>query len=448
MKEFNTPYDLNLNGLRKYTRTERNKQALTECFNLKPKESGLVPFDPISTPITDLDVEWPFPQFFLTNEYKLALTKDALYQVNADWSVTLLLDFSSDYRDNADWEYSIWHLADFFTYVVISNENIMIHFDTVTSAFKQLSPTVNIPQFSTICNFNGQAIIGNIKTTWYDTGVNSVVFSNIGSFDFLIDEGNVAGYRPMEGNGSITKIMKLGQGAIVYSSGGILALVPSDKFFAYKHLAGYGVPGRGMIGGNEDGHIFLDETGTLRRIKPDFSIEKLGYQEFFSPFLTEDVMISHDVAENEFFISVKDQSFLLTDQGLCKVLQSVTSVEIYSGGTVGVGTSTTDDNAQVVTDIFDMKVRGLKTIQTLEFGVDATSDCFVAVDWRAKKSDSFTRTSWTILNDQGVAVVPISGLDFRIAFKCDDYSDVNIDYINVRFKYTDKRSFRGRFNVT
>lgn len=446
MKEFNfTLGPDSINGLRKHHSNPRNSGSLIQCLNVEASEGGLIPITLVTNPTTVI-VSWPFPQLFIGGDYSLLCQKDIIYKVNADWSLTELLDLSGI---SGAWEDRTWHLANFGVYFLLTNGYVIAYYDIKTETFLYYSTDQShMPLFKTVCNFRGQAIAGNISESWYNCGDSFVIWSRIGSADFLPNEMNTSGFMPMPWEDEIYKVLPLHEGVIVYGNRGIGVLLPKDITFGLRQIASYGIMNREAVDGDLNNHVFIDSSGFLRRIKSDFTIEKLGYQEFFEDMADDDPIVTHEGLNNHFYISEGTNSFLLTDHGLSNHSQALTNVAFVQGGLVGTFTDLSLSTFQLVTDIFDMKIRGFKTITTIEFGLDSDEDCYIAVDWRVDKKSDWTRTGFVIVNNQGITSIPCSGAEFRLVIKSDSYVGINLDYINVRFKVTDKRAIRGVYSVT
>lgn len=445
MKEFSITFDKGLSsGLRSSESNPRNKQALTECYNLKPDVLGLLPYEPVIDESGALSLSWPYPQIFIGSDYRYICTNTKIYTMDSSWNQTLKVTTTAS---------GIWDFADFGTYVLFVNGAKIVERSPVDGSYTASDTLTDMPRFSTVCNFKGQVIGGNVKSTWHGCGTNSVVWSAIGTNDFTPGVDNVkgsmneAGFRHMRWEGEIYRVKRLGNAVIIYGDNGIDALVPYESTFGLKEILDKGIASKGAVGGSWNEHVFVDKEGYLWRIKSDLSTERLGYKEYISLIDLTEVMVSYDGSKREYYIADDTYGYLLTHWGLCQVYQKVTSVASIDGTSYGVTSDGSDDEGRVVTDVIDFGVRGFKTIGLLEAGIyhpaGSTYKGYATVDWRSNKTDSFTRRDWVLMNPNGVATVMTAGDEFRLCVKADNYQNMQLDYINARVKVTDRRFMRG-----
>src|SRR4030042_6688078 len=86
MKEFTVPFrDGFKKGLKQWRRTPRGQEGLGTCYNLKPSEEGLRPYEYITNPTT-ATIDWPFPQLFLGQDVRILATATAIYELTA-WAL-------------------------------------------------------------------------------------------------------------------------------------------------------------------------------------------------------------------------------------------------------------------------------------------------------------------------------------------------------------------------
>jgi len=241
---------------------------------------------------------------------------------------------------------------------------------------------------------------------------------------------------------------------MVYGSEGIGALVPVSSpapTFGLKEILNVGIPTGGAVGGDEHVHSFVDEEGNLWRIAEEKEPEQLGYQEFLSALTAANLMVAYDPSEREFYISDGSTSYLLTLWGLCETYQSVTSIIRHSNASHGPFSAGSDTSFTITTDTLDFGIRGFKTLSTVELGVDTgevDQAIQVRLHHRVNKKSAFSQSSWLNTNKNGV-VMPLKTADeFRVSVKAAAYGSMNLDYINLRVKLSDKRFVRGMYSTS
>lgn len=433
MREFESRFQEGLTkGLREEKTNPRNSQRLTEARNVKIGPAGLETFADVTQPFT-LAMNWPYTQLARMEREFLAFDKTDVYKVNpADWSKSTLISGATAGLT--------WHYADYINYVILTNGSEIYERDVSTGVY---SKNTSLPSFKTCCNANGQLIIGNVSDH-YDCDSTFVAWSKIGEVNFEPGERQEAGYSPAW-SGEIYNVMDHPKGFIAYGADGIRAFFfTSQPGFGQQQLAGFGIASRDAVASDGTGQLFLDDTGALWYIDGEFKTKRLGYQEFFSGMIGNDIIISYNPNPGEFYISDGNKSFVFY-KGLSEVMQAISSAEFYNGEVFGVVSYIFPDAFLVETDTLDLGWRGFKRIETLEFGGDSDVQLYAAVAWRNNKS--FQTSSWKRVNQHSIAFIGIQATEFRIKLKTDSDADVNLDYINIRFKLDDKRAVRGSYDL-
>ena len=98
----------------------------------------------------------------------------------------------------------------------------------------------------------------------------------------------------------------------------------------------------------------------------------------------------------------------------------------------------------VLTDIFDMGIRGLKTLTAVEVGTVA-EDAYVAIDYRYEQQQAFVTSAYRRLYKNGVATFPVTAVEFRARIRFKNQDDIDLSYILIRWKMSDKRTVRGTY---
>lgn len=322
-------------------------------------------------------------------------------------------------------------------------------------------PNSYIPEHIAVCNYNGQFLIGGIEpgtnTKFGDMAYNTVAWSQIGrvNFDMSDNDTRTAFYMNMPwgewSSGLVLKLKKLGNNVIVYGDGGKGALRPVTSpmvTYGYQSLQGFGVRSGNHVAGDVFIHGFIDANYEWCTMEPDLVLKRHGYKEFMKGLVDNGTtIVSYDPQNQRFYISNGVTGYSYDKSGLSTTRQLVTSVGNYRGKTLcGFFKTASDNEYRFVTDTYDFGTRGIKTVETVEFGVDAPIDLYAAVDYRYDKNDSFTRSDWKILNKRGSVVLMVSAPEFRFCLKGASFADVNVDYIRVEYKMSDKTMLRARYD--
>lgn len=155
MQEFNYLFRVGLErGLRKSERNKRGEQALVQSAGAVPIEGALEVLETVE----EIDISsispppaFPFPQIFVLNSVTIVCTQTAIYERDDD-SGALTLKLSSLTEGVP------WTVADFHRFIVLSNGYQYVFRDGETLEW-HTNNTFGVPIGSSICNFNGQAII-------------------------------------------------------------------------------------------------------------------------------------------------------------------------------------------------------------------------------------------------------------------------------------------------
>jgi hypothetical protein len=435
VREFEWPFE---EGLRKGLRIEEfspaREQQLVECWNLRPRQTGLLPVVDITNPFAQ-SISWPFPQVLVGRNFRLLADQSTIYTCDDSWVTTAMLT-GLVVGDCWDW-------AEFGDFILMTNGEQMVQRNGSTGVWSSFVSSGNIPGMKTLCNYRGQIVGGNITTAWHNCGSNYVVWSDIGSADFTPGIKNEAGYTIMPFNGEVLRVLPLGEHVIVYCENGIVIMKPAQQYFASAELLPVGIPSKGAVVGNDQGHLFVDYNGELWMIKPGPKVQKLGYQEFISTLDASKLMISHNSGEDEYYISDGSYTFIMTPSGLCQTYQLPTSLAFVDGQLIGVSSNGSDSEGRIVTDLVDFGIRSFKTVSVLEIGGFSSAGFRACVDWRSNNTGAFQRSIWLVSNPTGFVTPVVTAHDFRLCVKSSSYNDMELRYVIARVKNVDRRAMRG-----
>jgi hypothetical protein len=451
-------------------------------------------------------VEHPYPQLFKGRGETLMCTENNVYLVaeSAHWdaAVYTTVDGYDVATAKSITSGGSWHFADFGTAWALFNGACVVFKTAMGTMFGAGSDVRVIDDLtiSTGCSFRGRMIMGGFggsgmwSSKWesfmkemFDNsfgisfpsapGTNYVWWSQIGDGAFFllypdlytegilagrketeyttggsilydIIERNEMGFMPMHWQGTVLCTKPLGNGIMVYGTNGISYMPKQDNTFGLIDILPVGVAGRSAVAGNEQGHLFIDEAGWLWSISANLERNRLGYREFFEPMLGTDITGHYNPIEMETHFSNNDSCYIVSGNRLYESTYLTTGIAVSLGADIGLydRPASSDKNYAILsTDFMDFGIRSVKTIERIVVSTVNSADVEVAVQWRNKSSDSFTTTTYTKLNHEGVAYFPITALEFKIIVRCTDYTKVDFDDVTIQFKVVDKRIVRGTY---
>lgn len=142
-------------GLRHNSYNAKNEQALIRSDNAFYENGVLRNTDEITTiDLTTLDCEFPFPQIFQLKRFSLICTPTDIYRLDG---VTLTWVYSA-------LEGSTWSIADFDTFLVLTNGRVLVTLDPVSGVWNEYFEC-SIPHCICVCDLNGQLLVGGPEVT-------------------------------------------------------------------------------------------------------------------------------------------------------------------------------------------------------------------------------------------------------------------------------------------
>jgi len=448
------------------------------------------------------------PTLFRGKSITLMCYKDMIFQVDeSDWSFSHIKTYDAQdittekvITSGEDWHfidmYDAWYLLNGTDIVFQTNMPLMLN-QTNKVFVEDLA-------IKSGCEFKGRVVIGGLPSSiwssslWQilwdnwedeipqeyalnndDMGGNYVFWSSIGEGilwliypdivvrglipkERVIDkarifemiEKNDFGWMPLPTQKDIIHMKPLGHSIVAYGEEGIWALTPVIKplnTFGMKRVSSTGISQRNQVGGSEDIHLFFDELGEGWLMGGDLEPKKIGYKEFFSEISSGDMLIRYEETDKVFYVSDKGgtKGFCVSPFGTTESKYNiVTFLDYIDGDLKGIYAEEEDVESRIVTDIFDMGMRGIKHIKEVELGIFTTSATVqVAIDYRHQKSESFTTSSWVNVNHEGIGYIRVTGAEFRVRIKTSNYTDIQLSDIGIRWNSIDKRNVRGARNA-
>jgi len=332
---------------------------------------------------------------------------------------------------------------------------------------------------------NLQALMSRLPSGWskdIDVGSNFVMYSSIGGgagdlywllypdvaqSGFLSGGGfsnsrpkwledltsGEMGLIPMPTQGTVRCVKSLGMNVIAYTDSCVVALtLKQDRYYAPSMyspdvLLDVGIASRSAVAGDDKQHAFVDTTGAVWHVDGSLKLTRLGYEEWFQTAIDNGNYIvgCYDPEHREFYFSDEDAGYVLTEGGLGQVSELPTSLYRIDGLLKGVFEAKGDTSWRVTTEEFDFGIRALKTIDSVEVVGSSKVPMETAIDFRYAGEDAYRSTEWVKVNKEGISQRPITALEFRVKVRGSPYSELDIDYIIVRWKLVDKRGIRGEY---
>ena len=155
---FTIPADDLGKGLRPSRRSPRNVKFLTKCNGAVGLDNVLqvlaeLDADQIDTS-TDITDNFPYPQIFVFINHIIVCAEDEIFELVGGALVSRLAGLTAG---------TIWSAVDFHDFIYMSNGMICVVRSPTSGLW---STTTDYPIASSICNFNGQVIIGAPGVEW------------------------------------------------------------------------------------------------------------------------------------------------------------------------------------------------------------------------------------------------------------------------------------------
>jgi len=142
-------------GLRSSKHSPRNEKFLTECTGAIGYEKSLQTIEDMSDLLVDTSLiidDFPYPQIFVFTRHIIVCGKTDIYELIGA-ALVHKLNVIACIR---------WSAVDFHEFIYLSNGRVSITRDASNGIYS-LS---DLPTASTICNFNGQVMLGAPRVEW------------------------------------------------------------------------------------------------------------------------------------------------------------------------------------------------------------------------------------------------------------------------------------------
>jgi hypothetical protein len=249
----------------------------------------------------------------------------------------------------------------------------------------------------------------------------------------------------MSWKGYVYRVMQLDKNVVIYGSKGVTVAFPvtsPSPTFGFKDVLNIGIKNKTAIAGDQFVHYFIDVTGCLYKLSSE-GLNSLGFEEFLSGMINPTLL--WDATDSRLHISDINKGYIYNEQVLTGGYANLTGLYRLKDNLTLVSPDTVIATpVYIVTDIIDFNRRGLKSIENVEVDTISEVPLFVAIDYRYKKTEEFKTTGWTQVNNEGVAHIRVSAVEFRIRLKGLDHGTFKWSYLNIHYKYVDQRFTRDQ----
>lgn len=269
-------------------------------------------------------------------------------------------------------------------------------------------------------------------------------------------ERNEVSIMPMDYQGLVMNLQPLRNHVMCYGEDGISAITDHEKiggnFGLEEAILKVGLASRGSVGGSLDRHLFVDITGVLWTIDDNLILTKLGYQEFFSAMLGNEITISYDPlgANRKGLYYVSDNAVCYSISGLpdnskvAECPQLVNSAFQLQGAMVGVFAAASSPTAiDIKSGIIDFGYEDDKSVSWVKVDAKSITSMTMTVSYRVNSTDSFTVLPAVVASPSGEFFIGITAQEFIFNFKGTSTTGARINRMTVMFEYVNNATNRA-----
>lgn len=484
-----------VNGLKADPRLGRTVDFLADAYNFQPSPYGAADYEPLQQPI-NAAVTIPFPQLFIRETNHVLLDDESVSMLDQNWRAT-----SYTPQETTAWSgdgvYTpdpttinpgggIWQFANIGDVWFTANQsNFLIYNPEIVTDGAVFLEELSFPR--AICAHRGRIFFSGLTTdgdpwdtiafpdTTWRSGVsawtpgasavdlklpaNSVCWTSLDAVTEFLEyffpwqlnqtsfnnrlERNEGGHITLPDGGAPIVLKPLSNGVMCYGYDRIYYLrqVSEPPTMGFVDVAEFGVAGPGAVAGSEAQHTFMDRGGELWKITADLVLTKIGYRNTLENLVDQDVMVVEDPQSRNVHISNAEQGYLLTDTGLARCSQVVTSIGYREGQHIGVYSEDKDNDASILTDVIDFDTRQYKTINGIDLSSDDAQDFSVRIYFRNNAGEDFRVTEWVTPSVSGNVQIGVTAVDFMFEVSTDVYSNKTIEDLQISWSISSKRRF-------
>lgn len=486
-----------INGLRTSEKVRSGKEFLKSCFGWKPSPEGLEGPEVITFPVdghsvTDytqlIDGEQSYLFDYSSSEAKL-YPLNTSYAKGSDVFTSGVLPDA--YTDTGSIAISATnkHMFDSVqadTYGLFTNgDSFFIKHNGLYTSWAAINPAVNkIP--SSLCMIGKQLIVGGFEgnaTFWENSSypglrlwaqarqwgegfsatyiqksifvgrpnsleglspfVPEIITLTGRSFtahqefvENLIHNGGMK-FIMIPWEGKILRVKTLGDKVIVYGDQGTGIYLPNDG--AIIQLTRNAIAGRDAVGGDEQGHVFIDRDDYVWYLSADLQLTKLGFQEYAEELTN--VKVVFNPLKREYYLTGTECFSLTKELKLYESYYKPTSLLTSHGNLYGVVALDGSDTYYFETSETSFNRRGQKRIGALELQQLNCTDLLGKIN--ARVGSNTYSLSGIRFNQEDVGWGFCVGTDFSFFVQGKSGESGTIDDLQVKWQSGDGRTVRG-----
>ncbi len=493
------PHKVRFAGLRPERRSRAGSKEFCDVLkDMKPTDGDLVGFDGVTNPLDiSPSVSWPFPQLFRGEGVTILALATSLYTVDeSDWTTTLIAtyDIGTPGDTKAITSGGVWQFASFQENWFLTNgSDVVLKIPSNSGDKVLIADSVTVQALGGNSNrvffggmagsyFTANSVWTTMLSLWkvysgddivtYDDQAlttNWIVWSGKagGEFDwpfvsFLaslgypdsstvnkiatvlysnVENGNI-GLLPLRSQGSVQVIKQLGNDMVAYCTDSVNLLRTTERGYSQQKLLSIGVASRGAVCGDENEHVFVDQSGLLWRLSPGSKPVRLGYSSSIGALTLANITSTFDNSERDFYFSDGTTGYVLSRDGLSQITSIPTTVSRSEDGLIGP-IATTPTAFSVTTEQIKMSVPDLKGIKVVELMCDGITTVTVGADFRYANSGSYLTLTALPGSPEGIFYPRVVGTDFKLKVFGTVSGSSRLENAIVRFEHASGRSIRG-----
>lgn len=278
------------------------------------------------------------------------------------------------------------------------------------------------------------------------------------------------GFLEMPFKGRVEGLYKVGEFILVFGDDGIAVMTPVDKAegfgFVARKIINSGINCNLSFAGTDQFCYFVDTTGTMWVFTADGALQNLGYSNVLDRGTSVFWNLFYDETIESLYLNPSDTStnYVLNKNGLSKYPLRMTSfirrdgqfyafpqyTGWYTDTTYAATINPLDGSWEFTTNEIDFGVRAIKTIHSVQIDASFMEHMRVTIEYRYDPASAWSEADEVLVNDTGVAVSIVSGVDFRIKVAGYTVSGGNnpvVRRLDVKWHLSDKRNVRGLINA-